>query len=318
MKNLINKYKKYFQNPRHFFLILCRILLIRVIKFIPDKMFVKIYYRIYTGKKLNLENPKTFNEKLQWLKIYDRKPEYTQMVDKYEVKRFVAEKVGEKYVIPLLGVWDSYDEIDFDKLPNKFVLKCTHAGGVVICRDKERFDLMSREGIILNMNFAKKMLSKQLKQNYFYGGRTWAYKNVKPRIIAEQYIEDESEQILRDYKVFTFNGKPQLIQVHFSKDNNHKANFYSTDWIFQEFWIKEPNDQNHYIEKPKCLDEILRIAEILAQGTYHLRVDFYCPNDQLYFGELTFHNWSGTGKFTPESYNEILGSWINLPEKNKK
>ncbi|MDR0437869.1 MAG: glycosyl transferase [Bacteroidales bacterium] len=313
MKTL-KKYIKYLQNPKLLFLILLQRLFARVIRFIPDKMFLKIYYRLKTGKKLNLENPKTFNEKLQWLKIYDRKPEYTQMVDKYEVKKYVAKKIGEKYIIPLYGVWDSFEEINFDELPNKFVLKCTHAGGTVICNDKDSLDLMSREGVKLSMRSAKKMLSKQLKQNYFYSGRTWAYKNVKPRIIAEQYIEDSNEKILQDYKIFTFNGKPKLIQVHFSKDENHKANFYSTDWVFQDFCLKEPNDKNHYIEKPKYLEDMLNFAEVLSQGTYHLRVDFYYPNNKLYFGELTFHNWSGTGKFTPESYDELLGSWINLPK----
>jgi hypothetical protein len=309
----MKKLQKYLQNPRLFFM---GLLTVYVSRFIPDKMYVKILYRLKTGRTCNLKNPTTFNEKLQWLKLYDRKPEYTQMVDKYEVKKFVADKIGDKYVIPLLGVWDSFDEIDFDKLPNKFVLKATHAGGTIICNNKESYDLMSREGEKLDLYTAKKVLSKQLKVNYFYPGRTWGYKNVKPRIIAEQYIEDESDKILKDYKIFTFNGKVKLIQVHFSKAENHKANFYSTDWVFQDFSIKEPNDKNYHIEKPKHLDEMIRLAEVLAEGTSHLRVDFYYPNNSLYFGELTFHNWSGTGKFTPENYNEILGSWINLPEKN--
>ena len=285
-------------------------------RFLTDKIFLKINYRIKTGQKLNLDYPVLFNEKLQWLKLYDRKPLYTKMADKYEVYKFVEEKIGKKYLIPLLGVWDRQEDIDFDMLPNQFVLKCTHdSGGIIICKDKKNNDFISKDNKKLDMDNVIKIISASLKRNYFYKSREWVYKDIKPRIIAQQFISDKGNNgLLEDYKVFTFNGKSKLIQVHFNKSTNHKANFYSTNWLFQDFYVKEISDQNYRIQKPECLVEMLKLAETLAEGTPHLRVDFFYCNGKLYFGELTFYNWSGYGKFIPESYNELLGSWITLPK----
>ena len=309
--------KKYHKNPRMFFFALAnKILVFFSNRIHNDETYLKFYYRLRTGKKLNLSNPKTFNEKTQWIKLYDRKPVYTSMVDKYDVLEFVRQKIGEQYIIPLLGVWHGFDEIDFDKLPNQFVLKCTHdSGGVVICRDKEKLDFIGKVGSkIADITAAREKINNSLKRNYFIKGREWSYKHVPKRIIAQKYIKDEAGGLLQDYKIFTFNGKPKYVQVHFSKSSEAlMANFYSTDWVYQDFYIEEISDKSHHIEKPKRLDEMLRLAEILAEGTYFLRVDFFYVNDCIYFGELTFYNWGGYGKFNPKRYDELFGGCITLP-----
>ena len=224
-----------------------------VVRSIPDSVYLKYMYRRIMGKKLDLKNPKTFNEKLQWLKLYDRKPEYTKMVDKYEVRKYIKEKIGEEYLIPLAGgPWDQFDDIDFSKLPDQFVLKCTHdSGSVVICRDKNDFDI----GAI------RKKFNRALKGNFFYGGREWPYKNVKPRIIAEQYMADESGVELKDYKIFNFNGVPRIIQVDYDRFVRHKRNLYNTDWQYMDFAIKYETDSNITINKPANLEEMLRMAQ---------------------------------------------------------
>ena len=285
-----------------------------------DYKYLLIYYKIRTGKKLNLDNPITFNEKIQWLKLYDRQHEYTQMADKHGVTEFVRQRIGNEYIIPLLGFWNKFEEINFNTLPDQFVLKCTHdSGGVIICKDKKNLDFIDKSGVKININDVKKNISKSMGKNYFYKGREWVYKNIPPRIIAQQYIKNESGGLLNDYKIFTFNGKPKFIQAHFNKSsNNLKANFYSTDWIFQDFSIEEQNDKNHFIEKPKHLDKMLQLAESLSQGTCFLRVDIFYINDKIYFGELTFYNWGGFGKFTPDSHDKLFGLNMTLPLDNIK
>lgn len=269
-----------------------------------DEQYLKILYRSRIGHELNLDNPKTFNEKLQWLKLYDRKPEYTMMVDKYAVKKYVADKIGEQYIIPTLGVWDKFEDIDFNQLPDQFVLKCTHdSGGIVICTDKSRF----------NIKIAKKRLTRCLKHNYFWGNREWPYKNVPPRIIAEKYMTDESGTELKDYKIFNFDGEPKLIQVDYDRFVKHKRNLYTTDWKYIEAAIQYPTDPDHQIEAPKRLEKMLEISRALSKGILHVRTDLYCIDDQVYFGELTFHHGSGLETFTPESLGEEMGKWIKLP-----
>ena len=258
------------------------------------------------GKYPDLKNPKTFNEKLQWLKLHDRKPEFSDMVDKYEVKKIIARRLGEEYLIPTLGVWDRVEEIDFDSLPEQFVLKCTHdSGGSVICKDKKSLD---RE-------HAKEVLRRSMSRNYYWHGREWAYKNVRPRIIAEQYMVDESGVELKDYKIFNFNGTPKLFQVDFNRFVKHTKNIYDTDWNYQNVAINYPTDPNVKIEKPACLEEMLSIAAKLSAGFPFLRTDFYVINGKVYFGELTFFPGSGFMKITPESFDLEMGSWISLPEK---
>ncbi len=280
----------------------------KICRFFPDKLFVKLKYKLTTGKKLNLKNPQTYNEKLQWMKLYHRKPEYTKMVDKYEVKKYVADKLGEECIIPTLGVWESFDEIDFDILPEQFVLKCTHdSGGIVICKDKSKLD----------MEKARFKIERSMKRNYFYYGREWPYKNVKPRIIAEQYMVDESGYELKDYKIFCFGGKVKIIEIDFDRFTSHKRNLYSRDWELLDMEIIYPSDPSKAFEKPQNLDEMIKAAELLSADIPAVRVDFYNINNKMYFGEITFFHECGLGKITPEEWNYKMGSWITLPEKTK-
>lgn len=272
-----------------------------------DKKYLEMLYKHCVGKKLNLNPPVTFNEKMQWLKLYNRNPEYTMMVDKYEVKKYVAAVIGEQHVIPTLGVWDHFDEIDFDSLPNQFVLKCTHdSGGLIICKDKSK----------LNKKEAKRKIEHCLGRNYFYNTREWPYKNVKPRIIAERYMEDESGFELKDYKVQNFNGQPKMIQVDFGRFKEHKRNLYTTDWGYIKGSILYPTDESHIIDRPKCLDTLLTLASKLSKGIPYVRTDFYIIEDQVYFGELTFQHGSGFEEMNPEELNLKMGNWLKLPNDN--
>lgn len=223
---------------------------------LPDSWVLRFKYHQTFGRKLNLKNPKTFNEKLQWLKLNDRKPEYTIMVDKIEAKKWVANKIGTEYIIPTLGVWEHPEDIDFSLLPNQFVLKTNHdSGAVIICKDKTK----------LNVDEARKKLATSLKRNYYLLGREWPYKNVKRRILAEKYLVDESGYELKDFKIFCFNGNPEFIQVDFDRfaDSGHKRNLYSTNWELLNFQYGYPSDKFHKIERPTNLEEMLKCASTL-------------------------------------------------------
>ncbi len=273
-----------------------------IFKLVPDKSFVKLQYRLLTGKHLNLEKPVSFNERLQWLKINQRM-DLSMLVDKYEVKKYVSEKLGSRYVFPTLGVWEKYRDIDFSKLPEKFVLKTTHdSGGVIICQSKAEF----------NGQEAEKFLNKHLRRNYYWHAREFAYKNVHPRIIAEPYMQDESRGDLKDYKVFCFDGVPKVIQVDFDRFSDHKRNLYTPDWTYIPAQIKYKCAPEEQIPKPQVLEELLRCASVLSQGFTHVRADFYVIGNQVYFGELTFCHGGGCEKFTPESFGNEMGSWIKL------
>lgn len=268
-------------------------------EFVLKKMFKK-----RMGYSLDLENPKTFNEKLQWLKLHDHNPLYTTMVDKYAVKKYVAEKIGEQYIIPTLGVWEHFDDIDFDELPNQFVLKCTHdSGSIVVVPDKSKMDKVA----------AKKKLENGLRYNYYYWGYEWPYKNVPPRIIAEKFMVDESGVELKDYKVFNFDGIPKAIQVDYDRFTNHKRNIYDAEWKYIDMSIEYPTDANHQIAKPKNLEKMLELAGKLSEGIPHARTDFYVINDAIYFGEITFYHGAGLEHFVPEKYDGVFGEWIKLP-----
>lgn len=272
---------------------------------IPDEEFLKCQYVMRTGKTLNLEKPKTFNEKLQWLKLYDHNPEYTKMADKYEVKKYVADLIGEQYVIPTLGIWDSYETIDFSKLPQQFVLKCTHdSGSVAIIRDKSNIDYQA----------LKEQFEKAMKSNFYKLGREWVYKNIKPRIIAEPYMTDESGYELKDYKIFNFNGKAKMIQVDYDRFVSHKRNLYDTDWKYIEAVIEYPTDPEREIRRPEELGKMLALSEKLSVGIPHVRADFYSIKNRIYFGELTFYHGSGYEKFNPESFELEMGNWLELPQ----
>jgi len=273
-------------------------------KLFPDKFLLKCKYHYRTGLELNLKSPKTFNEKLQWLKLYDRKLEYMTMVDKYAVKQWVKEKLGEGYAIPTLGVWKSFQEIDFDTLPHAFVLKPTHdSGSIVICKDKASFDRDS----------AEKRISKSMKRNYYYVSREWPYKSISPKIIAEPFLVDASGE-LRDYKFFCFSGKVKCVKVDFGRFTKHQANYYDRDMNFLPFGeAAYPFQEDFIIEKPDEWDEMVRVAESLSSGTIFLRVDLYNVHGKIYFGETTFYPASGFGEIAPSEWNERLGSWIHLP-----
>lgn len=273
-----------------------------LLKILPDKLYLKLMYRARIGKKLNLRTPQTFNEKIQWLKLYDRSDIQTLMVDKYLVKKYITDLLGERYVIPLYGVWDKFDEINFDKLPNQFVLKCTHnSGGIVICKDKENFDKEE----------ARKIIEKCLKTKYFYKGREWPYRKVKPRIIAEKYICDKNTNDLPDYKVMVFNGEPQIVQVHKGRYFNHTQDFYNLKWekldIYQGCPISEKVD-----EKPVFIDEMLELSKIIASNQKLVRIDWYYVDNQLLFGEATYFDGSGFIPFEPEKWDYEFGKMIDL------
>lgn len=278
------------------------------LKFFSDKTALKILFKAKMGYKLNLNDPITFNEKLQWLKLYDRKDEYTNMVDKYEVKKIIGDKIGEQYVIPTFGVWDSFDEIDFSSLPEQFVLKCTHdSGGLVICKDKSCFDF----------NYARKKISKCLKKNYYYLGREWPYKNVKPRIIAEKYMINDSEaDELSDYKIFCFDGNPEYIYLHTGRFNEHRMTVFDCKWVRQN--ISQAKDYGappaeYDIPKPALLEEMLEKTRIISKGICHVRVDWYISGERLYFGEITFFDGSGFDSYDEYDQDLMLGKKIKLP-----
>lgn len=274
----------------------------------PADAFLKRMYKIKMGKELNLDNPICYTEKLQWLKLYDHRDEYTTMVDKYEVKKYVANRIGDQYVIPLLGVWESADEIDFDSLPERFVLKTTHdSGAIIICKDKNK----------LNIAATKKRLNYFLKRRYYDCNREWPYKNVKPRIIAEAYMEDSTYKELRDYKFFTFAGVPKVLYIAQGRGKGEPtvADFFDIDFNHLPFTI-DHDMADTPPEKPACFEEMKRLAAILSEGTPQLRVDFYEVDGRVYFGEMTFFHCSGMDAFHPEEWDKIFGNWVLLPKKN--
>lgn len=289
-------------NPRQFML---TILMSGKFRAIPDSRFLKILYYLHFGEKLNLEKPKTYNEKMQWLKIYDRRPEYTIWVDKYLVKEYVAGIIGEQYIIPTLGKWDSFDEIDFDELPEQFVLKCNHdSGSVVICKDKKAFD----------KNKAARKLNRGLKRNLFWATREWPYKDIRPCIIAEKYIEDDSGELL-DYKIYTFEGKSHYLMIisdRFKGKDYIRKDFYDTSLNHLDLVMNGAKNDG---KLPQGVDyrKLFELAEILAKGTHHLRVDFFVVNGKIYFGELTFFDASGFDYFKPKEWDAIFGEHINVP-----
>lgn len=273
-----------------------------------DEKFLKRLFKLRMGKELNLDNPQTFSEKLQWLKLNNRQPVMCDMVDKVEAKKYVANLIGEEYIIPTLGVYNSVDEIDFEALPNQFVLKCTHdSGGLVICKDKSKLDIAA----------SKKKLAKSLKCNYYYQNREWPYKNLTPRIIAEQYMEDESGYELKDYKFFCFDGEVKALFIATDRgveNEETKFDFFDTDFNHLPFTNGHPNALRK-INKPAGFEEMKQLASKLSTGHPHLRVDFYDINGKIYFGELTFYHWSGTMPFEPEEWDYTFGSWIKLPKE---
>lgn len=275
-----------------------------------DETFLKLKYKNVFGKKLDLENPKTFNEKLQWLKLYNRKPEYTIMVDKYKVRDYIAQMLGEKYLISLLGVWDDPEDIDFDALPNQFVLKCNHNSGLgmCLCKDKSKLDITK----------VKEKLRKGLKQDYYLIGREWPYKDVPRKIIAEKYMEDASGD-LKDYKFYCFDGVMKFVMINSDRNSDKptRADYFDRDFNWMDFTWGYSHAEIHP-QKPEQFEKMVAIAEKLAKGLPHVRVDLYDCNGKIYFGELTFFDGSGFDKIEPSEWDYKLGQMITLPTMERK
>ena len=275
-------------------------------KYLSDDKYLRLLFRVQMGYPLNLNNPKSFNKKIQWLKLYDRKPLYTDLVDKIEVKRYVASIIGEEHIIKTLAIWNNINDIDISKLPNKFVLKCNNGAGnngVVICKDKSTFDL----------NAAKKKLEKGMRRDGWMFLKEWPYKNVNRRFFAEEYVESENEA-LRDYKLLVYNGRVQNLFVVFERETNRNPyiNFYDREWNLLPFERDHPN-YNKSIASPKYLKEMITLAEQLAKDIPFVRVDFYCNFDKVLFGEMTFYPGSGFESFQPIEWDYKLGDLIKLP-----
>lgn len=295
------KIKRIFKDPYWFLGAVLRHVFSRFIK--NDKTFIKWEYFSMMHKFPNLDNPTTYNEKLQWLKLNCRKTEYTKMVDKYEAKEYVRSILGDDYIIPTIGIWDAFDEIDFGKLPEKFVLKCTHdSGGLVICKDKSKLDLKK----------TRRIIEKSLKHNYFLEHREYPYKGVKPRIIAEQFMVDESGTELKDYKFFCFNGTCKMLFVATDRPYDTRFDFFDTDFNHLPFKQGHPLAKKRIV-RPKGFEEMKRVAEKLSMNIPHVRVDLYDINGHIYFGELTFFHFSGNVPFDPPEWDYKIGNWLHLP-----
>lgn len=278
-----------------------------------DERYLKLYYKYIMGQPLDLETPKTFNAKQQWLKLYNRKDIYTTMADKVAVKDYVAGIIGPEYVIPTLKVWKKPGDIDFDSLPDQFVLKTNNDGGcngVVVCKDKARLD--------------RKKALKELRHSFYFRNpylkaREWPYKNIKKCVFAEKYMEDSRLKELRDYKIYCFSGAPKIFLLVSGRGSQAKANFDYYDEYFRHLDLQQGNTPAPVPpEKPESFDEMIRLAGILSQDIPFVRVDFYEVDGHPYFGEFTFFDSGGTAAFQPEEWDDILGSWIQLPPRQQE
>lgn len=308
MSRVFSRIRNAIKEPRRIVLFLNSI---GFLKFLPDKIWIKIMYRIKLGRPLNLKNPVTYNEKLQWLKLNYHNPLYTQLADKYEVRKYISNKIGGKYLIPLIGVYDKFDDICFDRLPNQFVIKCTHdSGGLVICKNKRKLDIVQ----------TKKKIEKSLKRNYYNVSREWVYKDIKPRIIIEKYMENENKSGLIDFKFFCFNGTPKFLYVSEGLEDHStaKISFLNMDFQLESFRRKDYRPFNDISEvfKPVNYDKMVELAGELSENFPFVRVDFYEIKGKIYFSEFTFFPCSGMLPFEPEEWDRIIGNWLTLPEKN--
>lgn len=301
MKEFFNKIIRSLKNPKKiFYKILSRIPFLDSI----DRIHIAYVWYNRMSYPLNLKCPKTFNEKLQWIKLYNRKPIYTTMVDKYAVKSYVANIIGEQYIIPTLGVWNTFDEIDFTKLPEQFVLKCTHdSGGLVICKDKSNLDYRT----------ARKKIENSLRTNYYKVGREWPYRDVKPRIIAETYMEDPDTMELRDYKFFCFDGVVKWLFIATDRQNREEPYFDFFDSDFKHLSIKHGHPNAPIPpQKPQCFEQMKELAARLSAGIPEVRVDLYEVEGKVYFGELTFFHHGGWTPFEPEEWDYVFGREIRI------
>lgn len=276
-----------------------------LLNFIPDPVYLRLVFRAELGYPLDLKDPVTYNEKLQWIKLYDRNPDYTIYADKYLVREYIKNKIGEKYLIPLVGVYDTVDDIDWEMLPNRFVLKCTHGSGCnIICRNKAQ----------LNIDEAKKKLKKWMRKSWYWFGREWAYKNIKPRIICEEFLETPDGNTPTDYKFMCFNGQPKLIQVHQDRYGHHTKDFYDMDWNKTNISSGGVPNSSKSVPKPSSYAEMLEISKQLSAGMPYARIDLYDQDGRVFFGEITMYPTSGFAPFNSYEVDKTLGSWIQLPK----
>lgn len=281
--------------------------ILKKLKFLPPHLYVKYHYEYYTGKKLNLENPVEFNEKIQWLKVYYRPDILTTLVDKYSVREYVKEKIGERYLNELIAVYDHAGDVNFESLPEQCVIKSVHASNYnIIVPDKSK----------LNRFKAKLLMHKwMLKNQYYRGGLEWAYKNVRPRIIVEKYLKEEGRKALNDYKFFCFNGEPAFLQVDIGRGYNHQRGFYDLQWNLLPFRkSNKVKELKKGLKMPEKFEEMKVLAQTLAHPFPFVRVDFYSIQGTIYFGEMTFYPSDGISEFIPDKYNRIIGEKIQLPK----
>lgn len=272
----------------------------------PDRLSIRYIFKKKLGYKCDLEHPKSFNEKIQWLKLHDRKEIYHDLVDKDKVKHIVGDLIGDEYIVPTLGVWKRFDEIDFARLPNRFVLKCTHdSASVVLCKDKTSFDCFS----------AREKLAEALRTDYYhYEGKQWAYKGVERRIIAEEYLDEGSNVGLTDYKFMVFGGKCRCVFVCSGRQSGLRLDAYDTDWQLMPFTRNNHPNMKERVPRPQCYDTMLMLAENIAKFVNNpfVRVDFYQVEGKVYFGEITFYPEGGLGRFSPIEWDYVMGEWIKL------
>lgn len=272
-------------------------------RFISDKKYIQKQYAFRTGKKLNLETPELYNEKVQYTKLFFRDERLKKLVDKYEVRAYVSDVIGEKYLTKLYGVYEHPEDMRFDELPDKFVVKLTNGSGYnILCEQKNKKTIKK----------IKNRFAKWMKVDFYMLGREWAYKDVKNRIICEEYLESASAYGLNDYKVFCFNGEPKMIQVDYSRFKGHKRNLYTPEWEFIDEKVEYENDRNADIPRPEHLDEMLECARKLSEPFPHVRVDFYSIDNRLVFGEMTFYHGAGYLHFENEDYERELGAYWKL------
>lgn len=299
--NNLTKLKRFLTDPTLRFSYLA---VLGVFNAVPDETYLKMRYKRVMHRPLNLEHPTLYTEKLNWLKLHDRRPEYVVMADKVKAKEYVAEKLGTQYIIPTLGVWKDPEEIDFDALPDQFVLKCNHNSGtgMCICKDKKALDIPK----------VRNELRRGLKENYYKKFREWPYKDIPRRILAEQYMVDDSGVELRDYKVHCFNGEPRLMEYHRGRFGKHYMEYYDTECNLTDFQQDGYQAAPESLKKPLCWEEMMEKSRVLARGIPYLRVDWYVVNGQLYFGEMTFYDGAGFSPFVGEQ-EAVVGSWLHLP-----
>ena len=291
------------------FLVLLRKPIIRSI--ISDKLYVKYSYRVSTNEKLNLDEPITYNEKIQWLKLYDKNPQYVNLADKYLVRDYISNLIGGEYLVPLIGIYNNVDEIKWSDLPNKFVLKCNHGSGTnIICKNKDELDIKD----------AIKKLKYWMKTNYYWYSREWPYKNIKRKIICEKYLEEPTGESVKDYRFFCFNGVPHFIAVDFNITDKTKTrrNLYNMNWELMDVGVSYPQQREVIVEKPYSFDKMIEICRILSKGIPHVRVDFFSLGRKFYIGELTLYHQSGHGKFSSDQFAKYVGRLIQLPKRDKE